>query len=113
MTKEKTIKELLVALRDFNSKLGDVIEHLSYEPEEETVAQERQVHFNKSQENQHPRGLRGMAQVFNCSIATASRMKATGLFDSCISQVGRTFVIDKEKALELAKLNNRKNRRKA
>ncbi len=113
MSKVKTIKELLIALREFNSKLGDVIDHLSNENEEIPIAQEQVMRYNNSQENEHPRGLRGMAQIFNCSIATASRMKATGLFDSCISQVGRTFVIDKQKALELAKLNNRKSRRKA
>lgn len=48
-------------------------------------------------------GLQGIATIFNCSISTANRIKASGRIDAAISQVGRKMVIDAEKALELMK----------
>lgn len=48
-------------------------------------------------------GLQGIASIFNCSISTANRIKASGRIDAAISQVGRKMVIDAEKALELMK----------
>ena len=47
-------------------------------------------------------GLRGLAKIFDCSIPTAQRIKASGKIDAAIVQTGRKIVIDADKALELA-----------
>ena len=46
-------------------------------------------------------GIAGIARIFNCSISTANRIKASGKIDKAISQRGRLIVIDAEKAIEL------------
>ena len=51
-------------------------------------------------------GLKGLKTLFNCSIATANRIKASGRIDKAISQVGRKVIIDADLALELASRKN-------
>ena len=46
-------------------------------------------------------GIAGIAQLFNCSMTTANRIKASGRIDKAISQHGRIIVVDAEKALVL------------
>ena len=46
-------------------------------------------------------GISGIAQLFNCSMTTANRIKACGRIDKAISQHGRIIVVDAEKALVL------------
>lgn len=46
-------------------------------------------------------GIVGIAQIFNCSIATANRIKKSGKINKAISQRGRLIVVDANKALEL------------
>lgn len=48
-------------------------------------------------------GIRGIANLFNCSISTANRIKKRGVIDEAIIQHGRTIIVDAEKALELLK----------
>ena len=51
-------------------------------------------------------GISGIAQVFNCSMTTANRIKASGRIDDAITQHGRIIVVDADKALLL--FNNSK-----
>jgi len=51
-------------------------------------------------------GLKGLKTLFNCSIATANRIKASGRIEKAISQVGRKIIIDADLALELAGRKN-------
>jgi len=51
-------------------------------------------------------GLKGLKTLFNCSIATANRIKASGRIEKAISQVGRKIIIDADLALELASRKN-------
>ena len=46
-------------------------------------------------------GIAGIAQLFNCSMTTANRIKASGRIDAAISQHGRIIVVDADKALVL------------
>ncbi len=46
-------------------------------------------------------GIAGIAQIFNCSMTTANRIKASGKIDRAISQCGRKITIDVDLALEL------------
>ncbi len=46
-------------------------------------------------------GIAGIAQIFNCSMTTANRIKKSGKIDKAISQHGRMIVIDVDLALEL------------
>lgn len=46
-------------------------------------------------------GIAGIAQIFNCSITTANRIKKSGKINKAISQRGRLIVVDANKALEL------------
>ena len=55
-------------------------------------------------------GLAGIADLFNCSIPTANRIKQSGKIDKAITQVGRKIIVNAELAIELAgrKLGGRK-----
>ena len=46
-------------------------------------------------------GIAGIAQIFNCSMATANRIKASGRINKAIMQNGRVIVVDADLALEL------------
>lgn len=48
-------------------------------------------------------GIAGIAQLFNCSMTTANRIKASGKIDRAISQHGRMITVDADLALELMK----------
>lgn len=56
-------------------------------------------------EKQYVYGIRGIANLFNCSPATASRIKKSGVIDDAISQRNRTIVVDAELALKLVREN--------
>ena len=47
-------------------------------------------------------GISGIARLFNCSAATANRIKASGRIDGAIQQIGRKIVVDADLALKLA-----------
>lgn len=46
-------------------------------------------------------GLKGIAQLFGCSISTAQRIKNSGKIKKAMSQVGRKIVVDANLALQL------------
>ena len=48
-------------------------------------------------------GIAGIAQIFNCSMTTANRIKASGKINQAISQCGRMITVDADLALELMK----------
>jgi len=54
-------------------------------------------------ENKYVYGIAGLAQLFNCSIPTANRIKASGKIDKAITQIGRKIIVDAKLALELAR----------
>jgi len=58
-------------------------------------------------------GLQGLCDLFGCSIATASRIKRSGVIDAAISQIGKTIVVDADLALDLLNTSKavRKNRK--
>ena len=108
MSKKKEIVKLVIEqLLTCNARIAEALEVL-YEDEDNSPKQEMAI--VKLSENRQLTGLAGIAEIFSCSIATASRIKKSGIIDPAISQIGRTFVVDEAKALELAKLNKKKNR---
>lgn len=58
---------------------------------------------NSPQEKRLVYGIAGIAQLFNCSMTTANRIKSSGKIDRAISQYGRMITVDAELALELMK----------
>lgn len=53
-------------------------------------------------EKKYVYGIRGIAELFNCSIPTANRIKKSGKIDVAITQIGRKIIVDAGLALELA-----------
>lgn len=51
-------------------------------------------------------GIAGIARLFNCSLTTANRIKASGKIAKAISQYGRTITVDADLALGLMKQFN-------
>ncbi|MEK6525103.1 DUF3853 family protein [Myroides odoratimimus] len=59
---------------------------------------------NQSKDNLSKRyvyGIRGIAELFGCSISTANKIKKEGKIKSAILQYGRKIIVDAELALEL------------
>lgn len=63
------------------------------------------------EEKKYVYGIRGIAGLFNCSMPTANRIKASGKIDRAITQIGRKIIVDADLALELAgrKTGGRRN----
>lgn len=57
----------------------------------------------KTHANPYAYGIDGIAEIFGCSKASAQTIKSSGRIDEAITQVGRTIVVDRQKALELAR----------
>lgn len=57
----------------------------------------------KPEKKRYVYGIKGIAEIFNCSLPTASHIKKSGRISRAITQIGRKVVIDVEMALELAK----------
>lgn len=53
-------------------------------------------------EKRYVYGLRGIAEIFCCSLPTANRIKKSGRIDGAIKQIARKIVVDADLALELA-----------
>ena len=54
-------------------------------------------------EKKYVYGIPGIAELFNCSIASANKIKASGRIDKAIIQIGRKIIVDADLALELAR----------
>ena len=61
--------------------------------------------------NKYAYGIQGICEIFGCSKPTAQRIKREGIIDGAITQYGRTIIIDREKALELARNARKKGGR--
>jgi hypothetical protein len=57
-------------------------------------------------EKKYVYGIRGIANLMNCSISTANRIKKKGILNDAIIQQGRSIIVDVEKALELLRENS-------
>ena len=68
-----------------------------------TSNQQSQMLLTQPQQKEHNvYGIAGIAQIFGCSIPTASRIKKSGIINDAITQIGRKIVVNADKALELA-----------
>ncbi len=64
---------------------------------------ESDKHLNTSEDpKKHVYGIKGIAQLFGCSIPTAHRIKKSGKISKAITQIGRKIIVDADLALELA-----------
>lgn len=90
MNAEKRIIDMTAG--EFAEVLYSVMQRLSNN-EEEKVTNKRLVY-----------GIAGIAQLFNCSMTTANRIKASGKIDKAISQTGRMITVDADLALQLMKM---------
>ena len=57
---------------------------------------------NRSGSEKYVYGIKGIADLFGCSVPTANKIKRSGKIDKAIIQVGRKIIVDAELALELA-----------
>ena len=57
--------------------------------------------YNTPKERRLVYGIAGIARLFNCSMTTANRIKASGKIDRAISQCGRMITVDADLALDL------------
>ena len=90
MDTEKRVIDMTAG--EFAEVLYSVMQRLSNN-EEEKVTNKRLVY-----------GIAGIAQLFNCSMTTANRIKASGKIDKAISQTGRMITVDADLALQLMKI---------
>ena len=91
MNTEKRIIDMTAG--EFAEVLYSVMQRLSNNEEEKKVTNKRLVY-----------GIAGIAQLFNCSMTTANRIKASGNIYQAISQKGRMKTVDADLALQLMKI---------
>lgn len=58
-------------------------------------------------EKKYVYGIKGIAQLFGCSISKANRLKKEGKISEAIYQDGRKIIVDADKAFELLKSNRK------
>ena len=72
-------------------ELMELLEKIKTTPQEAPTKPEKRLVY----------GIAGIAQLFNCSMTTANRIKASGRINRAIMQNGRTIVVAADLALEL------------
>lgn len=89
---------------EFKAIIADVVEQKlrrASEQAEDAIAREkRYVH-----------GIKGLQEIFSCSISKANSIKQSGIIDGAISQTGRKFVVDVDEALRLVREHSCKPKR--
>ena len=92
-----TGEELALLLKRLNEGTAKVSAEVTpeYDSHDRAGAAKKEKHYLY--------GIQGIAETFGCSIPTANRIKASGLIDGALCQVGRKIVVDPELAIELLK----------
>lgn len=101
-------------MADLNTRLIDLTagELLDLIAKDKQPRAETEVDVTREPNKKYVYGRAGIAELFKCSLTTASRIKQRGLIDGAYRQVGRLIIVDAEKALELAaKRDKKKNNR--
>lgn len=75
-----------------NEQTKNTVQNLESSPISENTLNKKYVY-----------GIRGIANLLNCSIAKANRIKKKGIIDEAIIQEGRSIMVDVELALSLIK----------
>lgn len=50
-------------------------------------------------------GIKGLAELLNCSTTTAQKIKNSGVIDKAVTQFGKKLIIDADLVLKLLKSN--------
>lgn len=87
--------------------VGELLELIGREKQQQQTRTE--IDVSKTYYKKYVYGRAGIAELFKCSLTTASRIKQSGLIDGAYRQVGRLIIVDAEKALELAAKRDKKN----
>ncbi len=88
--KEKSLFQLTV--EEYLFLQGNVVGSNQNNEEELAIPQKKYVY-----------GIRGIASLLGCSIASANRLKKEGIINDAIIQNGRKIITDADMALELMK----------
>lgn len=96
-------------MADLNTRLIDLTAGELLELMEKDKAPRIEIDVTKDPKKKYVYGRAGIAELFKCSLTTASRIKARGLIDGAYRQVGRLIIVDAEKALELAAKRDKKS----
>lgn len=75
------------------------------------LLQEEEPHTEDSPKKHYIYGMKGLAQLLGCSLATANRIKKSGVINAAIAQNGKIIVIDADLAMDLLRTQNKRNRR--
>lgn len=81
-------------------ELIHLVKSLTESPVEE-VQEDIEQEEPKETERCYVYGIHGIAQLFNVSITTANRIKASGRINAAIRQFGRNIEVDAELARQL------------
>ena len=90
MTSIQDIQQRQIRIEKKLDKLIDAVRYLAEKTEQEKPAVPTYVY-----------GIKGIAQLFGCSIATANRIKSSGVIDAAITQRNRRIIVDATKAMAL------------
>jgi|SRR5690554_3453153 len=69
----------------------------------EVESRAKTVLKNTSSPTYSHKGIKGIQEIFQCSKSKALGIRASGIIDDACIQNGNSFLIDKNKALELMK----------
>lgn len=85
------------------SEFADVIAEAFRRAQRDDSEKDHVQEANLKENKRYVYGIAGIAQLFNCSMTTANRIKASGKIDKAISQTGRMIAVDADLALQLMK----------
>lgn len=81
---------------------GEEFMFLSKPASKNDEAKNQDTPSQSNSEKKYVYGIDGIAEIFGCSLPTASRIKKSGRLNAAIRQIGRKIVVDVELALSLA-----------
>lgn len=88
-----------------NRALGDILQKRAIDVTVEELADVicSKLANNSTEKNTKKmlKGIAGIQEIFHCCKSKASKIRRSGILDPAITQTGRDFLIDSDKALEL------------
>ena len=88
-----TEKDLILKIEQVEKRIKDLVDAVRQLSD--------RVEEKKPSERKYVYGIKGLASLFGCSVATAQRIKSSGTIDGAIIQRNRRIIVDAEKALQL------------
>lgn len=93
-------------MKDYNTRLVDVTVGEAFEilrPQLQSLIEDAVRQLPRKQEIEYGKGIPAIQELLLCSPSKANKVKASGIIDEAITQIGRSFIVNMTLARQILK----------